>query len=107
MAGLLEPISKEVVLGSAEVRKVFELSKGGNVAGCMITGGRVVKGRCRVLRRKDLMFEGAIGAIRRFQDEVNEVRAGLECGIRVDGFTDFQTGDVIESYHIEKITQKL
>ncbi len=107
MAGLLEPISKEVSLGMAEVRKVFSMSKGGNVAGCMITNGRVVKGRCRILRRKEVLFEGAIGAIRRFQDEVTEVRAGLECGIRVDGFADFQNGDIIESYHIEKITQKL
>ncbi len=107
MAGLLDPISKEVVLGAGEVRKVFSMSKGGNVAGCMITSGRLTKGRCRVLRKKDVIFEGAIGAIRRFQDEVPEVRAGLECGIRVDGFADFQTGDIIESYHIEKITQKL
>ena len=107
LAGLLEPISREVVLGAAEVRQVFSLSKGGTVAGCMVTTGRVVRGRCRVLRRKDLMFEGSTSSIRRFQDETSEVRAGLECGIRVDGFTDFQTGDIIECYNIEKIAQKL
>jgi translation initiation factor IF-2 len=107
MAGLLEPLLKEVVLGTAEVRKVFELSKGGHVAGCMVTNGRVVKGRCRVLRRKDRVFEGSTQSLRRFQDETNEVRAGLECGLRVDGFDDFQEGDVVECYTVEKVTQKL
>ncbi|MBU6402183.1 MAG: translation initiation factor IF-2, partial [Verrucomicrobia bacterium] len=107
MAGLLEPLLKEVVLGAAEVRKVFELSKGGHVAGCMVTSGRLVKGRCRILRRKDRIFEGFTQSLRRFQDEVNEVRAGLECGTRVDGFDQFQEGDVIECYTVEKVTQKL
>jgi translation initiation factor IF-2 len=107
MAGLLEPVSKEVVLGSAEVKKLFSLSKGGNVAGCMVSNGRVVRGRCRVLRHKDVVFEGIINAIRRFQDEASEVRAGMECGIRIEGFGDFQVGDSIESYTIEKMAQKL
>lgn len=107
MTGLLEPVVREVVLGTAEVRKLFALSKGGNVAGCMVTNGRLVKGRCRVSRRKDRVFEGFTSSLRRFQDEVNEVRAGLECGVRLDGFGDFQEGDVIECYTNEKITQKL
>ncbi len=107
MAGLLEPITKEVTIGSAEVRKVFALSKGGNVAGCVVASGRIVKGKMRVLRRKGLLFEGLSASLRRFQDEVNEVRAGMECGIRLDGFNDFQVGDLIECYTIEKIPQKL
>ncbi len=107
MAGLLEPILKENILGVAEVRKVFELSKGGNVAGCIINSGRIVKGKIRVMRRKGLVFEGAIQSLRRFQDEVNEVRTGMECGIRVDGFNDFQEGDTLESYTVEKVAQKL
>lgn len=107
MAGLLEPVSREVVLGGAEVKKVFPMSKGGNIAGCMILNGRVVRGRCRVQRRRDTVFEGVIATIRRFQDEVNEVRAGMECGIRLDGFNEFQPGDVIESYQVEKISQQL
>ena len=106
MAGLLEPVIKETVIGSAEVRKVFGLSKGGNVAGCMIASGRIVKGKGRVMRRKSLVFEGIIQSLRRFQDEVNEVRAGMECGIRIDGFGEFQPGDVIESYTIEKVAPK-
>lgn len=107
MAGLLEPISKEVVLGAAEVRQLFQLSKGGVVAGCMVVNGRLVRGRCRVIRRKSSVFDGTVQSIRRFQDEVNEVRSGMECGLRVDGFSDFQAGDVIECYTIEKIAQKL
>jgi len=107
MAGLLEPVSKEVVLGAAEVRQVFELSKGGNAAGSIVESGRMVKGRCRITRRKDIIYEGIIQSLRRFQDEVHEVRAGLECGIRIDGFNDFQAGDTIECYTIEKVAQKL
>jgi translation initiation factor IF-2 len=104
---LLDPILKEVVTGVAEVRKVFELSKGTPVAGCMIASGRITKGKVRVRRRKDLIYEGIAQSLRRFQDEVNEVRAGMECGIRVDGFGDFEVGDTIESYSVEKVAQKL
>ena len=107
MAGLLDPLLKEVVVGSAEVRKVFELSKGGNVAGCAVTNGRLVKGKMRVMRRKSLVYEGVSLTLRRFQDEVNEVRAGMECGIRLDGFDDYQLGDTIECYTLEKVPQKL
>jgi translation initiation factor IF-2 len=98
---------KEVVTGSAEVRKIFELSKGVPVAGCMVTVGRIVRGKVRVRRKKELTYEGVTQSLRRFQDEVNEVRAGMECGIRVEGFGDFQEGDVIECYTVEKVAQKL
>ncbi len=107
MAGLLDPLVREVVIGSAEIRKVFELSKGVPVAGCMITSGRIVKGKVRVRRRKDVIYEGITQSLRRFQDEVNEVRAGMECGIRIDGYSDFQVGDAIECYTLEKIAAKL
>jgi translation initiation factor IF-2 len=107
MAGLLDPILKEVVTGSAEVRKVFELSKGGSVAGCVVSSGRITKGKVRVMRRKNLIYEGVTQSLRRFQDEVNEVRAGMECGIRIEGFNDFQVGDAIECYTVEKVAPKL
>jgi translation initiation factor IF-2 len=107
MSGLLEPVLKEVVTGAAEVRQVFTLSKGGKVAGCMVTSGRITKGKIRVVRRKDVIHEGTISSLRRFQDEVGEVRSGMECGIRVSAFDDFQTGDSLESYTIEKVAQKL
>lgn len=107
MSGLLDPLVREVVGGAAEVRKIFELSKGGNVAGCAVASGRIVKGKVRVTRRKNTIYEGVTSSLRRFQDEVNEVRAGMECGIRIDGFNEFQVGDVIECYTIEKIKQTL
>jgi translation initiation factor IF-2 len=107
MAGLLDPILKEVVTGAAEVRKVFELSKGGSVAGCVVASGRIAKGKVRVMRRKNLIYEGVTQSLRRFQDEVNEVRAGMECGIRIEGFNEFQVGDSIECYTIEKVAPKL
>jgi translation initiation factor IF-2 len=107
MAGLLDPTLKDVVTGAAEVRKLFTLSKGGNVAGCVVASGRIGKGKVRVMRRKNEVFQGLIFSLRRFQDEVNEVRAGMECGIRLDGFNEFQVGDTIESFTVEKVPQKL
>jgi translation initiation factor IF-2 len=107
MAGLLEPVTKEVILGAAEVRQIFELSKGAPVAGSMVTSGRIVKGKVRVRRRKDIIYEGITQSLRRFQDEVNEVRAGMECGVRIEGFSEYQVGDSIECYTTEKLAQKL
>ena len=107
MAGLLEPLLKDVTVGVAEVRKIFELSKGAPVAGCMVTSGRIVKGKVRIRRRKEIIYEGLTQSLRRFQDEVNEVRAGMECGIRIEGFGEFQVGDAIECYTTEKVAQKL
>jgi len=107
MAGLLDPVIKDVVIGSAEVRKIFALSKGGNVAGCMVNNGRIVRGKARIMRRKGLIYEGIIQTLRRFQDEVNEVRSGLECGIRIEGFNDLQPGDVIECFTTEKVAPKI
>ncbi|MBI5385993.1 MAG: translation initiation factor IF-2 [Verrucomicrobia bacterium] len=106
MAGLLEPLLKESTIGTAECRKVFDLSKGGCVAGSVVTSGRIVRGKVRIQRRRNLIYEGVIQSLRRFQDEVNEVRSGMECGIRVEGFSDFQPGDIIESFQIEKVAPK-
>jgi translation initiation factor IF-2 len=107
MAGLLEPDLKENIVGSAEVRQIFELSKGAPVAGCMVSSGRIVRGKVRVRRRKDVIYEGVTQSLRRFQDEVSEVRAGMECGIRIEGYSEFQVGDAIECYAIEKVAAKL
>ena len=107
MAGLLDPEARETITGVAEVRQVFELSKGVPVAGCMVTTGRIARGKVRVRRRKDVIYEGIAQSLRRFQDEVNEVRAGMECGIRIEGYSEFQVGDTIECYAIEKFAAKL
>src|SRR5437660_6036312 len=106
MAGLLDPIQKDLTVGAAEVRKIFELSKGVPVAGCMVVNGRIVKGKVRVRRRKEIIYEGITQSLRRFQDEVNEVRAGMECGIRIEGFSELQVGDSIECFTMEKVAQK-
>ena len=107
MAGLLDPLMKDIVTGQAEVRKIFELSKGGNVAGCAVTSGKLLRGKMRVVRKGDLVYEGISHTLKRFKDEVNEVRSGMECGIRLDGFDDFQEGDIIECYTQEKVAQSL
>jgi translation initiation factor IF-2 len=107
MAGLLAPESREVVIGHAEVRQVFELTKG-IVAGCAVTDGRIARNaRARVLRRRQPIYDGGISTLRRFQDDVKEVRSGLECGIKLGDFNEYEPGDIIESYTLEKVAQKL
>lgn len=108
MVGLLEPIVKQQIIGHAEVRQVFELSKKGRVAGCMVTDGRVTsRARARVLRDHEVIFEGTVASLKRFQNDASEVREGQECGMRLDNFQDYQVGDVIELYEIEKIQPSL
>ena len=107
MAGLLEPELRETVIGHAEVKQVFELSKG-IVAGCLVTDGRIARvARARVLRKRQPVYDGGISTLRRFQDDVKEVRSGLECGIKLGDFSEYQVGDVIECYQLEQIAQKL
>ena len=72
----------------------------------MVSNGRIVRGKVRVRRRKDVIYEGILQSLRRFQDEVNEVRAGMECGIRIEGFNEMQIGDAIECYTTEKVAPK-
>lgn len=107
MAGLLEPEFRETVLGHAEVKQVFELSKG-IVAGCLVTDGRIARtGRARVLRKRQPVYDGGLSTLRRFQDDVKEVRSGLECGIKLGDFSEYHVGDIIECYQLEAIAQKL
>jgi translation initiation factor IF-2 len=107
MAGMLDPELRESVVGHAEVKQVFDLSKG-KVAGCIVTDGRIPRtARARVLRRRQPIYDGGLATLRRFQDEVKEVRAGLECGIRLGDFHEYEPGDIIEAYTLEKIAQTL
>lgn len=107
MAGMLDPEMRETVIGHAEVKQVFDLSKG-KVGGCMVVDGRISRtARARVLRRKQPIYDGGIGTLKRFQDEVKEVRAGLECGIKLGDFNDYEPGDIIQCYTLEKFAQKL
>ncbi len=107
LADLLDPDLKEIKLGVADVRQIFPVARG-FVAGCLVTEGKVNRGvTARVRRGKDSLFEGKVGTLRRFKDDANEVRAGLECGIRLDGFDDYKPGDKIECFEIQKVRASL
>jgi translation initiation factor IF-2 len=106
MAGLLEPTFKEVRIGSAEVREVFRVPKVGAVAGCMVTDGRITRAgetQARLLRDNVVVHEGKIGSLRRFKDDVSEVKAGFECGIGLANYNDIKVGDVIEVFTMERV----
>jgi translation initiation factor IF-2 len=107
MSGMLEPENREAIIGHAEVKQVFDLTKG-KVAGCMVIDGRIARtARARVLRRRQPIYDGGIATLRRFADEVKEVRSGLECGIKLGDFTEYLPEDIIECYTLEKIAQQL
>jgi translation initiation factor IF-2 len=108
LEGMLKPEIREVVLGAAEVRQVFKLSKSGTVAGCMVTSGTVPRtGKVRLLRDGTTVWNGRIGSLRRFKDDVKEVTSGFECGIALDGMNDLKVGDVIEAYTVEELARTL
>jgi translation initiation factor IF-2 len=107
MSELLDPELREHKLGAAEVRQVFPLAKG-FVAGCMVTEGRITRdGHARVVRKGAILFTGRVGTLKRFKDDASEVRAGFECGIRLNNFDDYQPGDVIECFEIQQIRSSL
>lgn len=107
MLGLLEPETRETVLGHAEIRQVFKLNKG-KAAGSYVSDGKMLRtAEARVLRDGQVVFDGKMSTLRRFQDEVEEVKSGLECGIRLADYNDYEEGDVIECYTLEKIKQTL
>src|SRR5947199_10517946 len=106
MACLLDPENRQTVIGQAEVKQIFKLSKG-LVAGCLVTDGRIARtARARVLRRRQPVYDGGLATLRRFQDDVKEVRSGLECGIKLGDFSEYQVGDIIECYVLEPSAQK-
>jgi translation initiation factor IF-2 len=108
MEGLLAPEEREVVLGSAEVRKTFKVGRLGTIAGCQVADGVIPRtARVRVVRDGVEVYEGAIASLKRFKDDVREVREGFECGINVEGFNDVKVGDVIEAYKIEEVQRTL
>ncbi|MDX1622467.1 MAG: translation initiation factor IF-2 [Gemmatimonadota bacterium] len=108
MEGLLEPEEREVVLGSAEVRETFRISGVGTIAGCYVADGTIPRtARVRVTRDGVDVYEGPIGSLKRFKEDVREVREGYECGINVEGFNDVKIGDAIEAYKIEEVQRTL
>ena len=104
MLGLLEPTFKEKVLGQAEVRQLFRVPKAGTIAGCLVTDGRIARSsELRLLRDNVVIFTGKVASLRRFKDDVSEVKQSFECGIGIAGYNDLKEGDVIESFVMEKV----
>jgi len=106
MTGLLDPTFKEVRMGAAAVREIFKVPKFGTIAGCMVTEGRITRAgdtQARLLRDNVVIYEGKIGSLRRFKDDVSEVKAGFECGIGFEKFNDLKVGDVIEAFAVERV----
>jgi translation initiation factor IF-2 len=108
LEGLLAPERKEVVVGEAEVRQTFKISGVGTVAGCLVRQGVIRRGvRLRVVREGTVIYDGEIASLRRFKEDVREVKEGLECGIGIQNFNDVKVGDVLEAYRIEEIARTL
>jgi len=108
LSGMLEPTRQENFIGNAQVKEVFGVSKIGKVAGCLITDGMVKKGAgVRLLRDDVVVHEGTLSTLRRFKDDVNEVRAGTECGMSFENYDDIKVGDVIEAFEVEIVARTL
>jgi len=104
MSGLLAPVYKEVYKGKAEVREIFKVSKIGTVAGSLVLDGSFARdANCRLLRDNVVVHTGKVGSLRRFKDDVSEVRSGMECGITLDNYNDVQPGDIIEAYGLQRV----
>jgi translation initiation factor IF-2 len=108
LSGMLAPKLRENFLGNAEIREVFNISKVGKVAGCMVTEGAVKRGaKVRLLRDNVVIHEGTLSTLKRFKDEVREVKQGNECGMAFENYQDIQVGDVIECFEIEEVARQL
>ena len=108
MSGMLAPTLREKFLGNAEIREVFSITKTGKVAGCMVTEGMVKRGgKVRLLRDNVVIHEGTLKTLRRFKDEVREVKEGFECGMAFENYDNIEKGDVIECFEMEEVAREL
>jgi translation initiation factor IF-2 len=108
LSGLLAPASRETTLGHAEIREVFNITKTGKIGGCRVLDGLIRRGaRVRLLRDDIVIHEGELGSLKRFKDDVREVREGFECGIGLASFTDIRSGDVVEAFEVEQVARSL
>jgi translation initiation factor IF-2 len=108
LSGMLAPEQQEADLGAAEVRALFRVPKMGVIAGCYVTRGTIVRNsRARVVRDGVVAYDGRIGSLRRFKDDVREVSEGFECGIGIENFNDLKEGDVIEAYEVREVAREL
>jgi len=107
MKGMLDPVYKESVIGHAEVRNTFKVSKVGTIAGCMVTSGKITRSaEARLIRDGIVVYEGKIDSLKRFKDDAKEVAQGYECGITLDNYHDVKEGDVIEAFIMETVEPK-
>jgi translation initiation factor IF-2 len=108
LSGLLKPEEVEKIQGRAEVRQVFRVSRVGTVAGCHVSEGTIARtNRARLIREGEIIFDGKLGSLKRFKDDVREVQQGFECGIGLEGFDQVHEGDVIEAYVIEQVPRRI
>jgi len=107
MEGLLEPVYRQVSIGKAEVRQLFQTPKG-TIAGCMVLSGKITsKAKVKVFRGEEMVHEGNLASLRRFKDDVKEVGNGYECGMNLEGYEGIQVGDQLEAFILEAVAQKL
>jgi translation initiation factor IF-2 len=108
MAGLLEPVYQEHVIGRVDIKEIFHVPKVGSVAGCIVTDGHVERNaNVRLLRDEVVVFDGKIASLRRFKEDAKEVQSGYECGIGLENFQDVKPGDVFEIYEVEEVKAEL
>jgi translation initiation factor IF-2 len=108
VSGMLTPERKESILGTVEIRNVFRISKVGTVAGCMVTDGVVRRGSSvRLVRGGVVVFTGELDSLKRFKDDVKEVKAGFECGLSLKGYNDVQVGDTLEVFEVTEVARTL
>jgi translation initiation factor IF-2 len=106
LSGMLAPEKKEVVIGHAHIRNTFKVSKVGTVAGCFLTDGRIVRNASiRLIRENVVIYTGKMASLKRFKDDVREVREGFECGLKIEGYDDIKVGDVIEAFEVHEVAR--
>ena len=107
MKGMLEPVYKEETIGQVEVRQIYKASKVGTIAGGMVTSGKITRdAKVRLVRDGVVIYEGELGSLKRFKDDVKEVKQGYECGLTIENYNDIKEMDVIEAYKMKKVPVK-
>ena len=104
MKGMLAPVYEEVVIGQAEVRQIYKVSRVGTIAGCMVTDGSIKRDcKVRLIREGVVVYEGKLGSLRRFENDVKEVTSGFECGMTIENFNDIKVDDIIEAFEDQQV----
>ena len=107
MKGMLEPVYEEETIGEVEVRQIYKASKVGTIAGGMVTSGKITRdAKVRLVRDGVVVYEGELGSLKRFKDDVKEVKSGFECGLTIENYNDIKENDVIEAYQMKEVPVK-